>query len=93
MLGHFCPGTEYAILKFENIGTDNRNNVIIPVDVITNGFVNSLNMLWEWKWDASSEPADMRLQRYFGLALVNKYYNISWPTNVPKSMRFALTED
>jgi len=50
-------------------------------------------MLWEWEWDASNEPVDERLIRYFGLALVNRYYNITWPTNVPKTLRFAITDD
>jgi len=41
-------------------------------------------MLWEWEWGPASEPKDQRLMRYFGLALVNRYYNISWPSNVPR---------
>lgn len=72
------------MLKFDHIGTDKRNQVIIPANITSDNFVNELNMLWEWSWGPASEPEDKRLIRFFGLTLVNRYYHIDWPSNVPK---------
>lgn len=65
----------------------------MPVNVTSDSWINNINMLWEWDWDASNEPLDNRLARFFSLIKMNKYYNIGWPSNVPKTMRFAITND
>ena len=52
-----------------------------------------MNMMWEWGWLPDGDPADNRLQQYFGLVLLKKEYIIEWPGQVPPKLRFAIAWD
>jgi hypothetical protein len=51
-----------------------------------NGFLNQMNMMWEWGWLPDGDPADTRLQKYFGLVILKKLYTIEWPSTVPSKL-------
>lgn len=52
MNGYKCNGVNYGTLKFESTGTDQRDVVIVPINITNSAlnFKNVLNMGWEWNW-------------------------------------------
>lgn len=52
-----------------------------------------MNMKWEWSWLPDGDPADTRLQEYYGLLEFGKRYELIWPSSVPFKLRMSLARD
>lgn len=61
--GYQCPGTTYSVIRFKSTAWDARKMMNLPVGLKgPDGFLNEMNMMWEWDWLPDGDPADHRLQ-------------------------------
>jgi len=70
MNANICPGQNYGVFRFKSTAWDARAKMSIPVGLKgPDGFLNNMNMKWEWTWLADGDPGDTRLMEYYGLVL------------------------
>lgn len=87
--GYECDDSFITKLLFRNSGSDMRTRLVTPVWITSAHMSNKINGHIEWSW-AGGMPNDQRLMWFNALIRRADTYNISYPSDPPRTSHYML---